>query len=177
MSVLDRNPTSVNFLNVSGFRLILKRAPNLNFAVQECAIPSISGSPVDTGNMFVNVPKTADHLSYAPFSCMFKLQEDLGDYMEIYRWITGTGYPENHEQYKKLSDQPPSSSLGIHSDITLLVLNSSSQASFEVTFFDAFPVDLGEIEFLTTLPDVRYATCTASFAYSHFTVRGLLDCQ
>ena len=176
MTVLDRNPSSVNFLSVSGFKLVLKRAPNLTFMVQQCAIPSLTVGPTISDNPLVKVPYNGDHIDYAPFSCMFKLQDNLADYLEIFEWIKGLGYPESNLQYKKLSDAGPLTGRGLKSDISLFVLNNSNISVFEIKFIEAFPIDLGEIQFETTNSDIRYATCQVTFAYAYFKIDSLVAC-
>jgi hypothetical protein len=84
--------------------------------------------------------------------------------------MVGLGAPESFEQYKALKDAEPGNPRTIYSDITLLIMNSSMRPNIKVTFEDAFPISLGDLQFNTTDTDVNYIQCTADFRFLKYNI-------
>lgn len=168
MSALN-TPANKNFLSPLGFRFTLTRAPNLSFNVQEARIPGLQLSQAESQTPFITIP-IASHITYNPLSISFRVSEDLDDYLEIHDWMVGLGAPESFAQYKALKDIEPGNPQGVYSDISLLIMNSSMRPNIKVTFYDAFPISLGDLQFLTTDTDVNYIQCTADFEYLRYKI-------
>jgi hypothetical protein len=172
MSVLNV-PANKNFLSPLGFRFSLTRAPNLNFNVQDVSIPGLQLSQAETPTPFVAIP-IASHITYSPLVTTFRVSEDLDDYLEIHRWMEGLGAPESFDQYKALKAIEPGNPQTVYSDITLLIMNSSMTSNIKVTFEDAFPISIGDLQFNTTDTDVNYMQCTVDFRYLKYKIQ-LID--
>ena len=162
-------PANKNFLSPLGFKFTLGRAPNLSFNIQEARIPGLQLSQTETPTPFINIPN-ASHITYNPLTVSFRVGEDMDDYLEIYNWMVGLGAPESFAQYKALKDAEPGSAQTVYSDISLLIMNSSMRPNIKVTFYDAFPISLGDLDFNTTDTDVNYIQCTAEFEYLKYTI-------
>ncbi len=162
-------PANKNFLSPLGFKLTLGRAPNLSFNVQEARIPGLQLNEVSTPTPFLRIPNS-DGLTYNPLSISFRVGEDMDDYLEIHDWMVGLGAPESFEQYKALKDAEPGNPRTVYSDITLLIMNSSMRPNIKVTFEDAFPISLGDLQFNTTDTDVNYIQCTADFRFLKYNI-------
>lgn len=173
MSAVDNTPANKNFLSPLNFKFQIKKAPHVNFFIQQVNIPSILLQSPEKGNPFVNIPFPGEHLKFGELKIVFKVDEDLKNYLEIHNWIRALGKPENFEQYKTIQDQPIASGEGIRSDISLMVLSSSKMANYEVVFVDAFPVTLSDLNFTTVDSDVNYITATASFRYVYYTITNI----
>lgn len=170
MSAIDNIPVNKNFLSAFGFRFQIKKTPNLNFFVQSVNIPGISLIPLDQPNPFAKIPYSGDHIDFNNMSVSFKVDEDLENYLEIHNWIRQLGFPDNYSQYKQIASQGLTSGLGIVSDISIMILSSSRNPTFEVIFKDAFPVSLSDILFNTTNPDVDYIAADVSFKYTSYKI-------
>jgi hypothetical protein len=48
------------------------------------------------------------------------------------------------------------------------------RSNIKVTFHDAFPIAIGDLEFNTTDTDVNYVQCTAEFEYLKYNIE-LID--
>lgn len=162
-------PANKNFLSPLGFKLALTRAPNLVFNIQTASIPGLQLNEVSTPSPFLRIPNS-DGLTFNPLSVSFRVSEDMDDYLEIHNWMIGLGAPESFAQYKALKDKEPGNPQGIYSDITLLIMNSSMRPNIKVTFEDAFPISLGDLEFNTTDTDVNYLQCTVDFRYLKYKI-------
>lgn len=167
-------PTNKNFLSPLNFKLVLKRTPYLNYFVQSVNLPGFYlGGPADFPTPFVNIPVPGDKLYFEPLNVTFKVDEDFGNYFEIYNWLRGLGFPDSFDQFNSLAEQGsiPGNGLGVYSDISLIVMTNSKNPNIEITFKNAFPTGISSITFDTTLSDVNFITATAIFHYTKYDVK------
>jgi hypothetical protein len=171
MTAIDNTPFNKNFLSPLNFRFQLKRAPHVNFFCQEANLPSISFNRVPVQNTpFATIPLVGDHLTFEPLNITFKVDEDLENYLEIHNWLIALGEVESTGMYKQLQDNPSYTGETILGDISLMILSSSKNPNFDVTFKDAFPTSLSELKFRTTDENVSYITASASFRYVNYVI-------
>jgi hypothetical protein len=52
-------------------------------------------------------------------------------------------------------------------------MNSSMNSNIMITFYDAFPVSIGDIEFNTTDTSVNYIECSVEFKYLRYDIEVL----
>jgi hypothetical protein len=173
MSALDNTPDNKNFLSPLNFKFFIKKTPYTNFFIQKINLPGIRLVQVDTSNPFVKTPYAGDHIDFSTLNLNFKVDEDLKNYLEIHNWIIGLGFPENHDQYKDLSDKPIYTGDGIFSDMTLTILSSTKTPNYEITFVDAFPITLSDLYFNTIDNNVTFLNADATFKYTHYTITKL----
>jgi hypothetical protein len=182
MSVIANQPQTKSFLSQLGFKFTLARAPSINYFVQSASLPSITLNRVDVSNPFIKIPMAGDHLDFGEFTLTYKVDEDLQNYLEIYNWLIGIGFPDSFEQYKSIDSirkgkntglADPLRGYGVFSDATLTILSSAMNPLHHVVFNDAFPTSLSELEFNTTDPDITYITSTVTFAYRKFSIESL----
>jgi len=170
MTAIDDTPVNKNFLNPLNFKFSLKRAPHVNFFVQKINIPSLRLPQIEIPTQFVPIPVQQTHIEYGEFSLTFKVDEDFNNYLEIHNWMRALGFPDNYDEYATLAANPSYTGQGLISDMTLVVLNAIKNPNFEISFRDAFPTYLSEIEFDTTNSDIEYVSATAKFAYLLFDI-------
>jgi hypothetical protein len=173
MSVLDNQPTNQNFLSPLGFKLQVKKTPHVNYFVQSVNIPSVSLGTAEADTPFTKLPFPGTKLTFGNLQVTFKVDEDMANYLEIYTWLRGVGFPDNFAQYTNIAGAALTSGEGVFSDITLVVLDSAMNPNIEVTFFDCFPVDLSSIDLDSTSGDVQYVTATVTFANRRFEIKTL----
>jgi len=173
MSALSNQPTNNNFLSPLGLRFTIKKTPLVNYFVQSATIPSVSIGRVDIPNPFVKIPFAGTQLTFDPLAIVFKVDEDMKNYLEIYNWLIGLGFPEDFNQYKTLASAQPMSGEGIVSDCTLTVLSSAMNPNIEIVFYDAYPTSLSSISLDSREQDVNYIDATVTFAYRSFKIINL----
>lgn len=173
MSALTTQVTDPSFLSPFGFKLQIKKTPGLNYFVQKVSVPSVSLGSVDVDTPFTKIPFPGTRITFGNLQVTFKVDENLQNYLEIFRWLEGIGFPDNFSQYAGIANQGASSGEGIFSDVTLLVLSSAMNPTHEITFVDCFPVDLSDLAFDSTAVDVEYLTATVTFANRRFYVKQL----
>ena len=173
MDAISRVPVNKNPLNVNGFRFSIMRSPHLNYFVQQVSIPGIAAGKAVVPTPFNRFPLSYDKIEYSDLVITFLVDEELDNYMELFNWIRGLGFPDNFDQYKALADQEKTTGGGLYSDATLTILTSSKIPNIEVRFEDLFPTSLSEIQFNTNQDGITHAVCSCTFAYARFNVIGL----
>lgn len=166
--VLNRNPASADNLLPNRFRLMLKRAPNVEFWVQEVEIPGFSINSVPTGTPFVEIPKSGEHINYEDLGVSFLVDSELANYREVYAWLRRLGKPKDFGEYAKLLEAPMVLDEGVTSEVTVFVLNGQQQPTWKFTFHSAFPFALGGLRFASTDPELTRVVCHVGFKYTYF---------
>lgn len=164
-------PQNTNFLGQTTFRFSIVKLPATNFFVQGTNIPSVSLPPASYPNPNVNIPLPGDHVQFDPLIITFAVDEDMKNYIELFNWISGLGFPETTEQYRGLTKQQKG--FGVFSDAELIVLDGKHIPNIKFTFVDAFPTNLSEINLEYTDTDIEYRVCTATFYYQTFQIENL----
>ena len=167
-----------NFLNPTGFRFILNRAPKVVFFSNQASIPGLYLGVAEQPTYLKDIPVPGDKLQFQDLSLRFLVDEDLENYLEIQHWLRGLGFPDSlKEIYEWQSSNPnaPSSTLNYTSDGTLNVLSSSNTPNFKVKFLDMFPVSLSDLDFDATDSDIDYLTASVTFKYTIYNITDLDD--
>lgn len=171
------NNINRNYLSPINFKLVLQRAPSLKYFLQSASIPGLSfeGS-INFTNPFPKIPIPGDHLNYSPLSISFMVDEDLSNYLEIWNWMFNIAGPTTLEPASSVNRFGFNNSVAtdpmtaIRSDIKLMIMTSSKNPNIEVTFKDAMPVTLGELNFSTTATDVTYLESSVTFEYTTYEI-------
>ena len=165
--------TNKNMLSPLGFSFSIQRLPNMNFFVQSVTLPGISALTTDVPSPLKNVPLPGDKIEYSELEVTFKIDEDMNNYIEVFNWIRALGFPDSHDQYKTLEDQPSYTGGGIYSDATLTILSSAMNPNIRIDITELFPVTLTPIEMSAIQSDVDYLEATASFRFLGYTFNKL----
>lgn len=154
-----------NYFSPLEFVVSIKRLPNVQFFTQRSVIPSVNVSPVIQPTRFNQVYRTADEVNYGNLDLTFTVDEDMKNYLEIFRWIILSSFPENHGQFSSIRDGDDG---GLFSDISIVVMNSKKNSNIEITYKNCMPIALSDVVLDTTQQDVIYPEATASFQYDYF---------
>ena len=167
-----------NFLNPTGFRFILNRAPKVVFFSNQANIPGLNLGTADQTTYLTDIPVPGDKLQFQDLNLRFLVDEDLENYLEIQHWLRGLGFPDSLKEiqnWQKSNPNAPSGPLNFTSDGTLNVLSSSNVPNFKVKFLDMFPVSLSELDFDATDSDIDYLTANVTFKYTIYNITDLDD--
>lgn len=167
---LGTQPSTVNFLSPLGFKLIIERAPSVNYFVQQVALPSVNLGQTSVPTPFTRLQLGGDHVTYSELALTFKVDEKFENYLEMLGWINGLGFPDNFEQSFDRSVKFPVPEKKALSDIKLIILSSSKNPIHEITFADSYPTSLTSLNFTSTISDVDHLECTATFAFRTFNI-------
>jgi hypothetical protein len=166
------NDINKNFLSPLGYKFTLARAPAISYNVQNIRFPGVQMSNGESPTPFVPIPVTGK-LTYSPLDITFRLSEDMTDYLEIYNWMVALASPVDFDGYKALQNAQTGTPATLYSDLNLQIMNSGMNSNIMITFYDAFPTSLGDIEFNSTDTSVNYIECSVEFKYLRYDITKL----
>jgi hypothetical protein len=147
--------------------------PNVAFFAQDVELPGFSLPPLDQTTPLSRIQVPSDRMDFEPLNLTFLVDEQMNNWMEVFNWVKGLGFPEQWEQYTQENNRgmPGLSELSRnYSDAELMILGSNNVTVRKVQFKDCFPTALSGIRFSTTNTDVQYATASLTLEYSYYTV-------
>lgn len=153
------------------WRFTLTRVPNMVFFCQAVRLPSVTLEYSRTPNPFHSLNVAGTGMDYGELSVEFVVDEDAANYIEIFDWLEGLGFPERFKEFADLERAGVTGVAGEFSDAALVVANSTKNGNVVWRFEDIFPISLdGPGQFDTRLTDVVPVTATATFACRKFNV-------
>jgi len=174
MSKLTCPSVDMNFLSPNGFVLKIERLPLVSFFSQSVQLPSITLANLDQPTPLVRIKIPGDQLDFQQLQVPFAVDENMNNYLEVYKWMMGLGFPEDRRQYREENNSRGNNDMSElarnYSDASLFVLNSHNNVIKTFTFVDCFPVSLEGIGFDSKNMDVPYVSSSISLEYSYFTV-------
>ena len=180
VSPFDKQIANRNYMSPLGFKLILTKTPKVDFLCQSANIPQISMGTAVQPTYLKDIPVPGDKVLYDDLSIRFLVDERMENYLAIYKWITGLGYPESLGQYDQLRKDDIRTDRIIgddgdpryfeFSDATLQVLGSNYKPTIHVNFKDAFPIALSTLDFDVSQRDYSFFTASVTFKYTIFDI-------
>jgi hypothetical protein len=172
MSALQDQPINTSFLSPIGFKFQLNNFPAVNYFCQSATLPGISISAIDVPTPLKTIAMAGDEVTFEELSIKFIVDENMKNWLSIYDWIIGLGFPteEGQAKYKKLSEDSE-----LTTDATLTVLTSNMNPQINFRFRECFPLSLSSIAFDSGGTDIDYVTADVSFRYDVYTVENLLN--
>ena len=180
VSPFDKQIANRNYMSPLGFKLILTKTPKVDFLCQSANIPQISMGTAIQPTYLKYIPVPGDKVLYDDLRVRFLVDEQMENYLSIYNWMTGLGYPENAGQFRQLKKDDLRTDASVSddadpryfefSDATLQILSSNYKPSVLVNFKDAFPTTLSTLDFDVSTRDYAYFTAEVSFKYTIFTI-------
>ena len=161
-----------NFLSAVGFKFTLAKYPKVDFFSNSARIPEISLDIARQPTYLKDIDIPGEKLTYGDLTLRFMVDENMENYISIYQWLTGLGFPETPAQFRNLTtdDSGQRDQKEAFSDGTLRILNSNFKEVAKVKFLDLFPTSLSSLDFDSTTTDVPYFTAQASFKYTVYTL-------
>ena len=180
VSPFDKQISNRNYMSPVGFKLVLTKTPKVDFLCQSANIPQISMGTAVQPSYLKDIPVPGDKVLYDDLSIRFLVDERMENYLAIYKWITGLGYPESLGQYDQLRKDDIRTDRIVgddgdpryfeFSDATLQVLGSNYKPTIHVNFKDAFPIALSTLDFDVSQRDYSFFTASVTFKYTIFDI-------
>ena len=180
VSPFDKQIANRNYMSPVGFKLILTKTPKVDFLCQSANIPQISMGTAVQPSYLKDIPVPGDKVLYDDLSIRFLVDEKMENYLAIYKWITGLGYPESIGQFSQLRKDDIRTNASASdegdpryfefSDATLQVLGSNYKPSIHVNFKDTFPISLSTLEFDVSNRDYNFFTAEVTFKYTIYEI-------
>jgi len=174
ISSLSRQPATMDYAQNSQFRITFPNYPKVTYFCTSITIPGISLTAVDRPTSLANIPMVGDTVTYENFDMTFIVDEKLENYREIYDWMINIGFPEEHSQFRYQQRRTPTGGpkrIGdreLYDDIMVTVLSSKNNPVVRLRLYEAWPVQLGGLEYTQTGTDTEYLTCDVSWAYMYY---------
>ena len=180
VSPFDKQIANRNYMSPLGFKLILTKTPKVDFLCQSANIPQISMGTAVQPSYLKDIAVPGDKVLYDDLTVRFLVDEKMENYLSIYKWMTGLGYPENVGQFRQLKKDDIRTNASASddgdpryfefSDATLQILSSNYRPSVLINFKDAFPVSLSTLEFDVSQRDYNFFTASVTFKYTIFNI-------
>ena len=179
----DSQPSTYDYLKPNGFRFVIKDLPNVAYTCQEVTLPTVGVGFIQVGYPTIDL-KVPDHKpDFGDFSLSFIVSENMQNYKELYTWIIGLSQYDDkvYDTFisKRLNRAPGAQKNDAkadsvkYSDASLFILNSSNNPKVEVKFQELFPITLSPLSFDTTVDNIQYLVCGATFKYRSFEINTL----
>ena len=145
-----------NFLSGVGFKFNLTKFPKVDFFSNSARIPELNLELTRQPSYLKNIDVPGERLTYGDLTLRFLVDENMENYISVYTWLKGLGFPESTKEFKELTtdkdgQRDPKEAF---CDGTLRILNSNYREVAKVKFIDLFPTSLTSLEFDATNTDI-----------------------
>ena len=157
-----------NFLSGVGFKFNLSKFPKVDFFSNSARIPELNLELTRQPSYLKNIDVPGERLTYGDLTLRFLVDENMENYISVYTWLKGLGFPETTQEYKDLTTDKDGQrdNKEAFCDGTLRILNSNYREVAKVKFTDLFPTSLTSLDFDATNTDVQFFTAEATFKYT-----------
>ena len=159
-------PENVNYLSPVGFRFNVDILPNTNWFITSANLPGVSLAEIPHPTPYIQAAQPGDVLNFDPLIITFLADEDMANWRELFDWMIGLGFPDEHSQYARR--KIASNSGNMLSDATLTILNSNMVPNYHIIFKDLFPTSMSEVLFDSASADIEGIKATATFRYLNY---------
>ena len=167
-SPFAKQVTNRNFLSGVAFKFNLTKFPKVDFFSNSARIPELSLELAQQASYLKNIDVPGERLTFGDFTLRFLVDENMENYLAVYNWLTGLGFPETTKEFADIikdSDGQRDPKVAF-CDGTLSIQNSNYREVAKVKFNDLFPISLTSLEFDATNTDVQFFTAEATFKYT-----------
>ena len=157
-----------NFLSGVAFKFNLTKFPKVDFFSNSARIPELNLELTRQPSYLKNIDVPGERLTFGDLTLKFLVDENMENYISVYNWLKGLGFPETTKEFKDLTTDKDGQrdSKEAFCDGTLRILNSNYREVAQVKFRDLFPTSLTSLDFDATNTDVQYFTAEATFKYT-----------
>jgi len=161
-----------NFLSGVAFKFNLAKFPKVDFFSNSARIPELNLELTTQPSYLKNIDVPGERLTFGDFTLRFLVDENMENYISVYDWLTGLGFPETTKEFADLIKDKDGQrdAKEAFCDGTLRILNSNFREVAKVKFNDLFPTSLTSLDFDATNTDVQYFTAEATFKYTLYKI-------
>ena len=175
-SAFGKQIANRNFLSGVGFKFNLTKFPKVDFFSNSARIPELNLELARQSSYLKNIDIPGERLTFGDFTLRFLVDENMENYLAVYDWLKGLGFPESGKQFKDITTDSDGQrdQKEAFCDGTLRILNSNYREVAKVKFTDLFPVSLTSLDFDATNTDIQYFTAEATFKYTIYDLKSSL---
>jgi hypothetical protein len=177
---VNQQPSDLDYLKPNGFKFQIHNLPNVSYFCQAANIPAIQIGAPEVETPLSKIPLPGDKLNYGDLVIRFLVQENMRNYTELYNWLIGLGFPNNHDEYtnwnKSQAYRFPAvpekrlEALGNFSDADFFILDSDNNPNVKITYYDVFPISLEGLDFDISTGQANFLQGIAAFKYRHYDI-------
>ena len=171
-SAFGKQIANRNFLSGVAFKFNLAKFPKVDFFSNSARIPELNLELTTQPSYLKNIDVPGERLTFGDFTLRFLVDENMENYISVYDWLTGLGFPETTKEFADLIKDKDGQrdAKEAFCDGTLRILNSNFREVAKVKFNDLFPTSLTSLDFDATNTDVQYFTAEATFKYTLYKI-------
>lgn len=147
-------PNNLDTLSTVQFKFDIFRIPNVSYFSQTAMLPGVEMDSPFNGTPHRNYQITGSKLTFEPMIVTFLVDEDMANYLELYRWMNIMIRTDDEEANK--------------SDGSLFIMNGQMNKKLVARFVGLFPTSLTELSFGTNDSDNITTVATVTFNYAYF---------
>jgi len=173
MTALTRNPTNVDLLQSTKFRLVFNNLPGITYFCQNINLPGLSLTEVPRYTPFIDLYVPGEKLVYDTLNITFLVDEDLRGWEQLHDWMRALTFPTDFNEYAKLpkitnkefpKQQPQ------YSDALFTLYSNKNNPNVRFMFKDVFPTTLSPILFNASDTADNIITADATFRFSYYNI-------
>lgn len=145
---------NTNHLITQDYKIVIPQLDHLNYFIQRTPLPGMHQPAVDSGYQNNRIKTPGETIIYDPLTVDFLVDEDGINHFELQEWMRQ--HHSRERPYDKMRD------------ITLHIYNRNKNSNIEYTFFSAFPTDIEQLSFDSTLGSTEQVLCSVTFAYQYY---------
>lgn len=151
---------NLNNLGSGNWWIVIPGYDDLTIKLTKFQIPEVNAGITSIGNRTEFVLQTSgDHIQYENLSVEFLIDENLANYIKIYKWM-------RHNTHVAIEQ---STSIFCH-----FISNDKKFQGIEFEFIEAFPITISSIDLDADATDTEIP-CTVTFAYTAFDITAQTD--
>lgn len=125
----------------SNFRMQIKKIPDVEYYLTSTILPGVDCQNIEVPNPMAHIFVPGLKLQYSTFKTEFLVNEDLSNYMSVYRWIRSFAIPNDKSTAGQKDIYNPAT------DISLNVLDNQSNYLYTINLVNCFPISLSPMRF------------------------------
>jgi len=143
-----------NYLSSESFRLAISRKdyPNLEYFCNSVMHPDVSIGETQIPRSRLDHFEPGDKMTMGSVTCTIIVDEDMESYKEIFKWCENIVNGNTNDT----------------ADLTLQILSSKNNVLNTITYVDAYPTNVSNLQFTTTTNE--YITFDVTFRMRYFTI-------
>ena len=102
-SPFAKQVTNRNFLSGVAFKFNLTKFPKVDFFSNSARIPELNLELPTQASYLKNIDIPGERLTYGDFTLRFLVDENMENYISIYTWLRGLGFPETTQQFRDIT--------------------------------------------------------------------------
>ena len=91
-----------NFLSGVAFKFNLTKFPKVDFFSNSARIPELTLELTTQPSYLKNIDVPGERLTFGDLTLRFLVDENMENYISVYNWLTGLGFPETTKEFADL---------------------------------------------------------------------------